>query len=158
MNSVEPIPQSAPDKTSLNFTKTTFTYEELAFATDNFSSTNLLGQGGFGYVHKGVLHDGKVVAIKQLKLGSGQGEREFQAEVETISRVNDKHLVSLHGHCISGIQRLLVYEYVPNQTLEFHLHGKPAFRGLFQESIVVFTFWIATQNFIYNIRFGYQKS
>ncbi|KAL8458260.1 hypothetical protein ACS0TY_035948 [Phlomoides rotata] len=124
MNSMEPFPQPVPDKTSLNFTKTTFTYEELAFATDNFSGTNLLGQGGFGYVHKGVLHDGKVVAIKQLKLGSCQGEREFQAEVETISRVNHKHLVSLHGHCISGIQRLLVYEYVPNQTLEFHLYGK----------------------------------
>lgn len=124
LNSTEPIPQAAPD-TSLDFTKTTFTYEELALATDNFSGINLLGQGGFGYVHKGVLRDGKQVAIKQLKVGSGQGEREFQAEVETISRVHHKHLVSLLGHCISGTQRLLVYEYVPNQTLEFHLHGKP---------------------------------
>ncbi|GFP99917.1 proline-rich receptor-like protein kinase perk1 [Phtheirospermum japonicum] len=111
-------------KTGVAFTKTTFTYEELALATENFSGANLLGQGGFGYVHKGVLCDGKVVAIKQLKIGSGQGEREFQAEVETISRVNHKHLVSLVGHCMSGIQRLLVYEYVSNRTLEFHLHGK----------------------------------
>ncbi|KAK6148847.1 hypothetical protein DH2020_016372 [Rehmannia glutinosa] len=119
LKSTKPIPQAAPDTA-----KTTFTYEELALATDNFSATNLLGQGGFGYVHKGVFCDGKVVAIKQLKVGSGQGEREFQAEVETISRVHHKHLVSLVGHCISGIQRLLVYEYVPNRTLEFHLHGK----------------------------------
>ncbi|KAG8388340.1 hypothetical protein BUALT_Bualt02G0115500 [Buddleja alternifolia] len=104
--------------------KTTFTFEELLLATKNFAHTNLLGQGGFGYVHKGVLCDGKHVAIKQLKVGSGQGEREFQPEVETISRVHHKHLVSLVGHCISGIQRLLVYEYVPNNTLEFHLHEK----------------------------------
>ncbi|CAH9132298.1 unnamed protein product [Cuscuta epithymum] len=104
--------------------KPTFTYEELALASDHFSDSNLLGQGGFGYVHKGVLGDGREVAIKKLKVGSGQGEREFQAEVEIISRVNHLHLVSLVGHCISGSQRLLVYEFVPNKTLEFHLHGK----------------------------------
>lgn len=104
--------------------KTTFSYGELALATDNFSITNLLGQGGFGYVYKGVLHNGKHVAIKQLKVGSGQGEREFRAEVETISRAHHRHLVSLVGYCISGDQRLLVYEFVPNKTLESHLHGK----------------------------------
>ncbi|KAF6988672.1 hypothetical protein CFC21_006157 [Triticum aestivum] len=80
--------------------------------------------GGFGYVHKGVLPNGKEIAVKQLKLGSGQGEREFQAEVEIISRVHHKHLVSLVGYCISGGKRLLVYEFVTNNTLEFHLHGK----------------------------------
>ncbi|KAE8655662.1 Proline-rich receptor-like protein kinase PERK15 [Hibiscus syriacus] len=102
----------------------TFTYEDLAMATDNFTDSNLIGQGGFGYVHKGVLKDGKVVAIKQLKVGSGQGEREFQAEVDIISRVHHRHLVSLVGYCIVGVQRLLVYDFVPNDTLEFHLHGK----------------------------------
>ncbi|KAK9055055.1 hypothetical protein SSX86_026135 [Deinandra increscens subsp. villosa] len=109
---------------SLGFSKSTFTYEELAVATDGFSDANLLGQGGFGYVHKGVLPNGKDVAVKQLKVGSGQGEREFQAEVEIISRVHHKHLVSLVGYCISGSQRLLVYEFVPNNTMEFHLHDK----------------------------------
>ncbi|OAY73057.1 Proline-rich receptor-like protein kinase PERK1, partial [Ananas comosus] len=89
-----------------------------------FSDANLLGQGGFGYVHKGILPNGKEIAVKQLKIGSGQGEREFQAEVEIISRVHHKHLVSLVGYCMSGGQRLLVYEFVPNNTLEFHLHGK----------------------------------
>ncbi|KAL7140190.1 hypothetical protein ABFS83_09G105200 [Erythranthe nasuta] len=122
-NSTKLVSQESHES-SLPSTETTFTYEELALATENFSGTNLLGQGGFGYVHKGFLRDGKEVAIKQLKVGSGQGEREFQAEVKTISRVHHKHLVSLVGHCISGTQRLLVYEYVPNGTLEFHLHAK----------------------------------
>ncbi|XP_044471629.1 proline-rich receptor-like protein kinase PERK1 [Mangifera indica] len=117
------IPPPSPG-ISLGFSKSTFTYEELSRATDGFSDANLLGQGGFGYVHRGVLPNGKEVAIKQLKAGSGQGEREFQAEVEIISRVHHKHLVSLVGYCIAGSQRMLVYEFVPNNTLEFHLHGK----------------------------------
>ncbi|WZZ03573.1 proline-rich receptor-like protein kinase PERK1 [Brassica rapa] len=108
----------------LGFSKSTFTYEELARATNGFSEANLLGQGGFGYVHKGVLPSGKEVAVKQLKVGSGQGEREFQAEVEIISRVHHRHLVSLVGYCIAGAKRLLVYEFVPNNNLEFHLHGE----------------------------------
>lgn len=115
---------------ALGFSKSTFTYEELARATDGFSDANLLGQGGFGYVHRGVLPNGKEVAVKQLKAGSGQGEREFQAEVEIISRVHHKHLVSLVGYCIAGSQRMLVYEFVPNNTLEFHLHGKFGFENL----------------------------
>ncbi|KAF8088157.1 hypothetical protein N665_0550s0016 [Sinapis alba] len=101
----------------------TFTYEELLEATGGFSEANLLGEGGFGYVHKGVLRNGREVAVKQLKIGSNQGEREFQAEVDTISRVHHKHLVSLVGYCINGDKRLLVYEFVPKDTLEFHLHG-----------------------------------
>ncbi|KAL6520069.1 hypothetical protein OROHE_017212 [Orobanche hederae] len=104
--------------------KSPFTYDELASATAGFSQANLLGQGGFGYVHKGVLPNGKEVAVKSLKSGSGQGEREFQAEVEIISRVHHRYLVSLVGYCIAGEQRMLVYEYVPNKTLEFHLHAK----------------------------------
>ncbi|CAL0323990.1 unnamed protein product [Lupinus luteus] len=112
-----------PSSLSLGFVKSTFSYEELVQATDGFSDANLLGVGGFGYVHRGLLPNGKEVAVKQLKVGSKQGEREFQAEVEIISRVHHKHLVSLVGYCITGIRRLLVYEYVPNDTLEFHLHG-----------------------------------
>ncbi|TVU22970.1 hypothetical protein EJB05_32694 [Eragrostis curvula] len=111
--------------TSFGFSRSsTFTYEQLAAATNGFSDVNLLGQGGFGYVHKGVLPNGTEVAVKQLRDGSGQGEREFQAEVEIISRVHHRHLVSLVGYCISGDNRLLVYEFVPNNTLEFHLHGR----------------------------------
>lgn len=122
LDSDKPFPRQSPGMPVGNF-KSTFTYEELKIATDNFSEANLLGQGGFGYVHKGVLTNGKVVAIKQLKAGSGQGEREFQAEIEIISQVHHRHLVSLVGYCTFGSQRLLVYEFVPNKTLEFHLHG-----------------------------------
>ncbi|KAL2252336.1 proline-rich receptor-like protein kinase PERK8 [Sesamum indicum] len=101
-----------------------FTYEELSGATNGFSANNLLGEGGFGCVYKGVLGDGRQVAVKQLKAGGGQGEREFRAEVEIISRIHHRHLVSLVGYCISENQRLLVYDYVPNNTLHYHLHGK----------------------------------
>ncbi|KAK6143461.1 hypothetical protein DH2020_023809 [Rehmannia glutinosa] len=108
---------------ALGFNQSSFTYNDLASATNNFAQANLLGQGGFGYVHKGVLPNGKEIAVKSLKLNSGQGEREFQAEVDIISRVHHRHLVSLVGYCISGSQRMLVYEFVPNGTLEYHLHG-----------------------------------
>ncbi|KDP29330.1 hypothetical protein JCGZ_18251 [Jatropha curcas] len=101
-----------------------FTYEELLKATNGFSSQNLLGEGGFGSVYKGSLPDGREVAVKQLKVGGGQGEREFKAEVEIISRIHHRHLVSLVGYCISENRRLLVYDYVPNNTLHFHLHGE----------------------------------
>ncbi|RDX98383.1 Proline-rich receptor-like protein kinase PERK8, partial [Mucuna pruriens] len=101
-----------------------FTYEELIQATDGFSAHKLLGEGGFGCVYKGLLIDGREVAVKQLKIGGGQGEREFRAEVEIISRVHHRHLVSLVGYCISEHQRLLVYDYVPNNTLHYHLHDE----------------------------------
>ncbi|XP_054782052.1 proline-rich receptor-like protein kinase PERK3 [Prosopis cineraria] len=104
----------------------TFTYEELERATDGFSESNFLGQGGFGTVHKGVLpNDNQNVAIKQLKSGSEQGVREFQTEVQVISRAHHRHLVSLVGYCIAESHRtlMLVYEFVPNKTLDFHLHG-----------------------------------
>ncbi|XP_010548337.1 PREDICTED: proline-rich receptor-like protein kinase PERK4 [Tarenaya hassleriana] len=117
------LPPPSPNL-ALGFNKSTFSYQELEAATGGFADSNLLGQGGFGYVHKGVLPDGKEIAVKSLKSGSGQGEREFQAEVDIISRVHHRYLVSLVGYCIADGQRMLVYEFVPNNTLEHHLHGK----------------------------------
>ncbi|KAM0055715.1 putative protein kinase RLK-Pelle-PERK-1 family [Helianthus debilis subsp. tardiflorus] len=102
-----------------------FTYEDLFEATNGFSPRNLLGSGGFGYVYKGMLADGTEVAVKELKIGGGQGEREFTAEVEIISRIHHRYLVSLVGYCVSENKRLLVYEYVPNNTLYYHLHDWP---------------------------------
>uniref|UniRef100_A0A1J3DMR2 non-specific serine/threonine protein kinase n=1 Tax=Noccaea caerulescens TaxID=107243 RepID=A0A1J3DMR2_NOCCA len=103
--------------------KELFSYEDLVIATNGFSDENLLGEGGFGRVYKGVLPDGRVVAVKQLKIGGGQGDREFKAEVETISRVHHRNLLSLVGYCISENRRLLIYDYVPNNNLYFHLHA-----------------------------------
>lgn len=108
-----------------------FSYEELARATDNFARSNKLGEGGFGKVYRGVLENfkgqagnTKVVAVKVLTVGGGQGEREFRAEVEIISRVHHRHLVTLLGYCIANEQRLLVYEYVPNGTLDRNLQSE----------------------------------
>ncbi|XP_048592570.1 proline-rich receptor-like protein kinase PERK2 [Brassica napus] len=120
-NAVHPPPSPG---LALGTYQGTFTYEELARATNGFSEANWLGQGGFGYVYRGILRNGKEIAVKQLKAGSAQGEREFQAEVGIISRVHHRHLVALVGYCIADAQRLLVYEFAPNNTLEFHLHGK----------------------------------
>ncbi|KAK4597249.1 hypothetical protein RGQ29_015002 [Quercus rubra] len=115
---------SPPEPGGLGNSRSWFTYEELVKATNGFSDENLLGEGGFGSVYKGYLPDGREVAVKQLKIGGGQGEREFKAEVEIISRIHHRHLVSLVGYCISDNRRLLVYDYVPNNTLYFHLHGE----------------------------------
>ncbi|XVE66956.1 hypothetical protein DITRI_Ditri08aG0121400 [Diplodiscus trichospermus] len=115
-------PPTYPSPLGLN--QSFFTYDELAAATQGFSQANLLGQGGFGFVHKGVLPNGKEVAVKCLKSGSRQGQREFQAEVEIISRVHHRHLVSLVGYSMAGDKKMLVYEFLPNKTLEFHLHEK----------------------------------
>ncbi|XP_068636752.1 proline-rich receptor-like protein kinase PERK8 isoform X2 [Aristolochia californica] len=117
-------PYSPPEPGPLGNSRSWFTYAELSEATNGFSEQNLLGEGGFGPVHKGCLPDGREVAVKQLKVGGSQGEREFQAEVEIISRVHHRHLVSLVGYCISENQRLLVYDFVPNDTLHYHLHGE----------------------------------
>ncbi|KAK1410231.1 hypothetical protein QVD17_36766 [Tagetes erecta] len=114
----------SPDHDGVGNSRACFSYEELAEATDGFSGSNLLGEGGFGCVYKGLLADGREVAVKQLKIGGSQGEREFRAEVEIISRVHHRHLVSLVGYCIADHQRLLVYQYVPNNTLHYHLHGE----------------------------------
>ncbi|PON84892.1 Tyrosine-protein kinase [Trema orientale] len=92
-----------------------------------FSQANLLGQGGFGYVHKGVLPNGKEMAVKSLESSSGQGNQEFQAEVEIISRVHHHHLVSLVGYCLAAGRNMLIYEFLPNNNLEFHLHGNLSF-------------------------------
>ncbi|XP_065019120.1 proline-rich receptor-like protein kinase PERK8 isoform X1 [Musa acuminata AAA Group] len=114
----------SPSDLGLGHTKLWFTLEELSIITNDFSTQNLLGEGGCGCVYKGRLRDGREVAVKQIKVGGAQGEREFKSEVETISRVHHRHLVSLVGYCVSENQRLLVYDYVPNRTLYYHLHGK----------------------------------
>ncbi|XP_042497407.1 cysteine-rich receptor-like protein kinase 10 isoform X2 [Macadamia integrifolia] len=87
-------------------------------ATNNFSDLNLLGQGGFGPVYKGALPNGREVAIKRLSSGSEQGSVEFMNEVSLILKLQHKNLVRLLGCCAEGAERILVYEYMPNGSLD----------------------------------------
>ncbi|KAL4554204.1 hypothetical protein LXL04_039675 [Taraxacum kok-saghyz] len=101
----------------------TFSYEDLRDATDDFSPKNKLGDGGFGPVYKGILNDGRVIAVKQLAIASHQGKSQFVAEIATISAVQHRNLVKLYGCCIDGEKRVLVYEYLENKSLDQALFG-----------------------------------
>ncbi|KAM3341926.1 inactive protein kinase SELMODRAFT isoform X1 [Capsicum galapagoense] len=100
-----------------------FRYEEIAEATNGFSDTSFLAEGGFGLVHKGVLSDGLVVAVKQLKFIGSQADADFRREVRVLSCAQHRNVVLLVGYCIQGNRRLLVYEFICNKSLDFHLHG-----------------------------------
>ncbi|KAG6695146.1 hypothetical protein I3842_09G081700 [Carya illinoinensis] len=93
-------------------------------ATDDFSESNKLGQGGFGTVFKGLLSDGKEVAVKRLSFGSEQGSEEFINEVLLIMKLQRKNLVKLLGFCVEGDERLLVYEFMPNNSLDVFLFDR----------------------------------
>ncbi|XP_056853416.1 probable LRR receptor-like serine/threonine-protein kinase At1g56140 isoform X2 [Raphanus sativus] len=101
----------------------TFSYSELKSATQDFNPSNKLGEGGFGPVYKGNLNDGREVAVKQLSVGSRQGKGHFVAEIVAISTVMHRNLVKLYGCCYEGDHRLLVYEYLPNGSLDQALFG-----------------------------------
>ncbi|CAL5025253.1 unnamed protein product [Urochloa decumbens] len=96
-------------------------FENIVIATNNFSDCNMLGQGGFGKVYKGMLDGTKEVAIKRLSKGSGQGTEEFRNEVVLIAKLQHKNLVKLIGCCIHEDEKLLVYEYLPNKSLDYFL-------------------------------------
>ncbi|XP_061983622.1 cysteine-rich receptor-like protein kinase 15 isoform X2 [Populus nigra] len=92
-------------------------------ATKQFSDENKLGQGGFGPVYRGTLEDGKEVAVKRLSRTSGQGQREFLNEVVLIARLQHRNLVRLLGCCLEKNEKLLIYEYMPNKSLDVILFG-----------------------------------
>ncbi|CAI0543819.1 unnamed protein product [Linum tenue] len=98
-----------------------FAYGELEAATKGFSKENFLAEGGFGSVYRGVLQDGRVVAVKQHKSVSSQGDVEFCSEVEVLSCAQHRNVVMLIGFCVEGGRRLLVYEYICNGSLDSHL-------------------------------------
>ncbi|XP_019455781.1 PREDICTED: receptor-like serine/threonine-protein kinase ALE2 isoform X2 [Lupinus angustifolius] len=101
----------------------TFTLNDIEKATNNFDSSRILGEGGFGLVYKGILNDGRNVAVKILKRDDQRGGREFLAEVEMLSRLHHRNLVKLFGICTEKKTHCLVYELVPNGSVESHLHG-----------------------------------
>ncbi|XP_027169255.1 receptor-like serine/threonine-protein kinase SD1-6 [Coffea eugenioides] len=95
-----------------------FEFTSIEMATNNFSDENKLGQGGFGPVYKGKLSTGQEIAVKRLKIMSGHGIEQFKNEVTVISKLQHRNLVKLLGYCIHGEDRILVYEYLPNGSLD----------------------------------------
>lgn len=95
-----------------------FTYRELKSATNEFSESNSIGKGGSGTVYRGVLRDGKSVAVKKLDATSFQAEREFQNELQILGGLRSPFVVSLLGYCVEKNKRVLVYEYIPNRSLQ----------------------------------------
>ncbi|KAM0063439.1 putative protein kinase RLK-Pelle-DLSV family [Helianthus debilis subsp. tardiflorus] len=101
-----------------------FSFSTIANATANFLSDNKLGQGGFGAVYKGILEDGQEIAVKRLSKYSSQGIDEFKNEVICISKLQHRNLVKLLGYCIHGDEKLLIYEYMPNKSLDSFIFDK----------------------------------
>ncbi|XP_050374145.1 cysteine-rich receptor-like protein kinase 3 [Argentina anserina] len=108
----------------VNKSRLNYSYEVLENATNYFHDSNKLGQGGSGSVYKGVLSDGKVVAIKRLFFNTRQWVDHFFNEVNLISGIHHRNLVKLLGCSITGPESLLVYEYVPNQSLHDYFSVK----------------------------------
>ena len=101
-----------------------FTYREIIHATNNFAEGGKLGEGGFGGVYKGLLSESNAeVAVKRVSKGSKQGKKEYMSEVTIISHLRHKNLVQLIGWCHEQGELLLVYEYMPNGSLDTHLFG-----------------------------------
>ncbi|CAI9113862.1 OLC1v1014552C1 [Oldenlandia corymbosa var. corymbosa] len=101
-----------------------FTYRELKSATNGFSESNLIGKGGSGTVYRGSLKDGKMVAVKLLDSVSLQSEREFQNELQVLGGLRSPLIVNLLGYCVEKNKRLVVYEYMPNRSLQESLFSE----------------------------------
>ncbi|CAN1336735.1 Cysteine-rich receptor-like protein kinase 10 [Linum perenne] len=96
-------------------------FDTIRAATNNFTSGNKLGEGGFGAVYKGTLSNGQDVAVKRLAKGSSQGDLEFKTEVKFVAKLKHRNLVRLLGFCLEGRERLLVFEFMPNASLDHFL-------------------------------------
>ncbi|MED6186555.1 hypothetical protein PIB30_067840 [Stylosanthes scabra] len=96
----------------------TFDFSTISNATDNFSPSNILGEGGYGPVYKGALANGREIAVKRLSLKSRQGPEEFKNEVMLIANLQHRNLVKLLGCCMDNDERILIYEYMPNRSLD----------------------------------------
>ncbi|KAL5824333.1 hypothetical protein ACOSQ3_020396 [Xanthoceras sorbifolium] len=129
---------SVPSSTSMFFDSSAMTYtgsaktfalNDIERATKSFDALRIIGEGGFGVVYRGTLDDGREVAVKVLKRDDQRGGREFLAEVEMLSRLHHRNLVKLIGICIEGHNRCLVYELVPNGSVDLHLHGVDEVNG-----------------------------
>ncbi|XP_074336826.1 G-type lectin S-receptor-like serine/threonine-protein kinase SD1-1 isoform X3 [Apium graveolens] len=102
----------------------------VAKATNNFCNDNKLGEGGFGPVYKGMLDDGQAIAAKRLSENSSQGLNEFKNEVSCIAKLQHRNLVTLLGCCIEKGERILIYEYMPNKSLDFFIFDEQTSKSL----------------------------
>ncbi|GAB2301125.1 hypothetical protein Dimus_035158 [Dionaea muscipula] len=107
-----------------------FDLKVISDATNGFSSNNIIGKGGFGPVYKGVLPDGEEIAVKRLSRFSIQGLQEFINEVILISKLQHRNLVKIMGCCVDGEERLLIFEHMPNRSLDQFLFDKKKRAGL----------------------------
>ncbi|KAK7269967.1 hypothetical protein RIF29_22793 [Crotalaria pallida] len=98
-----------------------FNFDNIRVATNNFSEANMLGKGGFGPVYKGMLSNGHEVGVKRLSMNSGQGDTEFKNEVQLVAKLQHRNLVRLLGFSLEKRERLLVYEFVPNKSLDYFI-------------------------------------
>ncbi|KAL2327842.1 hypothetical protein Fmac_021269 [Flemingia macrophylla] len=98
-----------------------FDFISISNATNHFSDSNKLGQGGFGPVYKGIFPDGQEIAVKRLSKTSGQGLDEFKTEVSLIAKLQHRNLVKLLGCCIREDEKLLIYEFMPNRSLDYFI-------------------------------------
>lgn len=101
-----------------------FSYSDIQRATADFSAANLLGEGGYGHVFKGELKDGQLIAAKVRKVASAQGFAEFHSEIQVLSFARHKNIVMLLGYGSKENLNVLVYEYICNRSLDFHLFGE----------------------------------
>ncbi|KAB1223035.1 G-type lectin S-receptor-like serine/threonine-protein kinase RKS1 [Morella rubra] len=118
-----------------------FDLSTIVAATDHFSVANKLGEGGFGSVLKGVLSGGKEIAIKRLSKHSGQGIEEFKNEVAIIAKLQHRNLVRILGYCVQGEEKMLIYEYLPNRSLDSFIF-EYAMQGLFSVKSDVYSFGV----------------
>ncbi|XP_066376933.1 G-type lectin S-receptor-like serine/threonine-protein kinase B120 isoform X2 [Miscanthus floridulus] len=121
--------RSVHDFWDQNLELSCISFEDLTSATNSFHEANMLGKGGFGKVYKGILKDGKEVAVKRLSNGSEQGKEQLRNEVVLIASLQHKNLVRLLGCCIHEDEKLLIYEYLPNKSLDKFLFD-PAMKSM----------------------------
>ncbi|XP_019054570.1 PREDICTED: cysteine-rich receptor-like protein kinase 10 [Nelumbo nucifera] len=98
-----------------------FNFSTVAAATNNFSDANKIGEGGFGSVYKGKFPNGQEIAVKRLSKNSGQGAVEFKNEAMLVAKLQHRNLVRLLGFCLEGEEKILIYEYVVNKSLDHFL-------------------------------------
>ncbi|XP_074291792.1 G-type lectin S-receptor-like serine/threonine-protein kinase CES101 [Silene latifolia] len=122
-----------------------FRFESVARATNNFALSNVLGQGGYGTVYKGLLADGQEIAIKRLSKTSKQGKSEFMNELKLVAKLQHTNLVKLIGCCIEQEEKIVVYEFMPNKSLDFFI---------FDESRRLLLDWTQRVNIIEGIAQG----